>query len=49
VPFRAKVHYHAGRAYSSLGMTEESASQFERAASLDPKGNYGRLGKAAMP
>ena len=48
VPFRAKAHYHTGRAYSALGKTEDSASQFERAASLDPNGNYGRLGKAAM-
>jgi tetratricopeptide (TPR) repeat protein len=46
VPVRAKVHYHAGRAYASLGKREKSASQFERAGSVDPKGIYGRLGKA---
>jgi tetratricopeptide (TPR) repeat protein len=49
VPARAQVHYHAGRAWSALGKTEESASQFQRAASLDPHGNYGRLAKAATP
>jgi tetratricopeptide (TPR) repeat protein len=49
VPVRAHVYYHAGRAYSALGKTEESVSQFERAASLDPNGNYGRLAKAAVP
>jgi tetratricopeptide (TPR) repeat protein len=47
VPVRAKVHYHAGLAYSALRKTEESFSQFERAASLDPNGHYGRLAKAA--
>jgi tetratricopeptide (TPR) repeat protein len=49
VPVGAQVRYHAGRAYSALGDAEESASQFERAASLDPHGNYGRLAKAALP
>jgi tetratricopeptide (TPR) repeat protein len=49
VPVRAKVHHHAGRAYAALGKADESAREFERAASLDPKGNYGRLAKAAMP
>jgi tetratricopeptide (TPR) repeat protein len=49
VPVRAQVHYYAGRAYSALGKAEDSASQFERAASLDPNGNFGRLGKAAVP
>ncbi len=48
VPIRAQIHYHAGRAYSALGKTRESACEFERAAKLDPKGNYGRLAKAAM-
>jgi len=48
VPVRAKVHYHAGRVYASLGKREESTGQFERAARIDPKGIYGRLGKAAM-
>ena len=47
VPVRARVHYHAGRAYASLGKREEGAGQFERAASVDPEGIYGRLGKAA--
>jgi tetratricopeptide (TPR) repeat protein len=49
VPVRAELHYVAGRAYAALGKTEESAREFERAATLDPKGNYGRLAKAAMP
>jgi tetratricopeptide (TPR) repeat protein len=48
VPVRAQVHYYAGRAYSALGKTKEGASEFERAASVDPNGNYGRLGQAAM-
>lgn len=49
VPVRAKVHHHAGRAYAALGKTDESVREFERAASLDPKGTYGRLAKAAKP
>lgn len=49
VPTRARVLYCAGRAYSALGKSEESAQEFEAAASLDPKGNYGRLAKAAKP
>jgi tetratricopeptide (TPR) repeat protein len=49
VPVRAQVYYHAGCAYSALGKIEESASHFQRAARLDPYGNYGRLGKARIP
>jgi tetratricopeptide (TPR) repeat protein len=48
VPVWAKVHHHAGRAYAALGKTRESACEFERAAKLDPHGNYGRLAKSAM-
>ncbi len=47
-PVRAKVHFHAGRAYAALGRREESTGHFERAASVDPKGIYGSLGKVAM-
>lgn len=49
VPTRAELHYLAGRAFAALGKTDESAREFEHAATLDPKGNYGRLAKAAMP
>jgi tetratricopeptide (TPR) repeat protein len=49
VPVRAELHYLAGRAYAALGKSEESAREFERAAKLDPNGNYGRSAKAAMP
>jgi tetratricopeptide (TPR) repeat protein len=48
VPVRAQIHYHAGRAYSALGKTKASVWEFERAAKLDPHGNYGRLAKSAM-
>jgi tetratricopeptide (TPR) repeat protein len=48
VPVRAELEYHAGCAYAALGKTEESAWEFERAAKLDPHGNYGRLAKAAL-
>jgi len=49
VPVRAELHYLAGRAYAAQGKTDESAREFERAAKLDPHGNYGRSAKAAMP
>lgn len=46
-PIRAQLHYHAGRAYSALGRTADSVSHFSRAASCDPTGNCGRLGRSA--
>ncbi len=44
-PIRAQLHYHAGLAYRALGKTADSAIHFERAASVDPNGNFGRLGR----
>jgi tetratricopeptide (TPR) repeat protein len=47
-PVRANLHYHAGLACAALGKAEESAGHFERAVSVDPNGNFGRLAKAAQ-
>jgi tetratricopeptide (TPR) repeat protein len=44
----ALIHYYCGRAYVALGKTEQAVSEFECAARFDPKGNSGRLAKAAL-
>jgi tetratricopeptide (TPR) repeat protein len=46
-PVRAGLHYHAGRAYAVLGDPAGAAAEFERAAAIDPNGNFGRLGRMA--
>jgi tetratricopeptide (TPR) repeat protein len=46
-PVRAGLHYHAGCAYAALGDTAGAAAEFERAATIDPNGNFGRLGRSA--
>jgi tetratricopeptide (TPR) repeat protein len=48
VPVMAKLHYNAGRAWAAIGKTEQSVTELNRAAEIDPRGNTGRLAKAAM-
>jgi tetratricopeptide (TPR) repeat protein len=45
-PIRAEIHYHAARAYSALGKLGERETELDRAAEVDPKGNFGRLAAA---
>lgn len=47
-PALALVHYHAGRAYSALQMTEKSEEHFRQATEIDRKGTYGRMARAAI-
>jgi tetratricopeptide (TPR) repeat protein len=49
VPAMAEFHYHAGRAWAAVGNTEQSVTELSRAAEIDPRGNTGRLARAAMP
>jgi tetratricopeptide (TPR) repeat protein len=46
-PIRARLHFFASQAYSTLGNTAESTRHIQFAAEIDPLGNYGRLGQAA--
>jgi tetratricopeptide (TPR) repeat protein len=47
-PTLAKLHYHAGRAYSTLKMPEKSVYHFKQASGLDPQGSFGRLAREAL-
>jgi tetratricopeptide (TPR) repeat protein len=46
-PILGQLHYHAGRAYAALGISDRSVEHFEQAFAADPQGNYGRLARAA--
>jgi tetratricopeptide (TPR) repeat protein len=48
IPIRAELHYFAGHAYAALGNQSESQRHLHRALAVDPIGNYGRLGGAAL-
>ena len=48
IPIRVELHYFAGHAYAALGNQSESQRHLHRALEVDPIGNYGRLGGAAL-
>lgn len=43
----AELHYHAGRAYLALGLTEKAAEHLRKAEAADPQGNIARLARSA--
>lgn len=47
-PILGQVHYHAGRAYAALQMTEKGRDHFHQAAEIDPQGIFGRLARARL-
>jgi len=44
-PVLAELHYHAGRAYEALGISEKTREHFRQAIEADPKGIFGRLAR----
>jgi tetratricopeptide (TPR) repeat protein len=46
-PTLAELHYFAGYAHANLRNIAESRRHFQRAAKVDPLGNYGRLAESA--
>jgi len=44
----ARVHYHSGCAWAELGDLQASALQYQKAAKLDPQGEWGRAARAAL-
>ena len=45
-PTFAEVHYHAGRAYEALKITEKSRDHLRQAMEADPKGIWGSLAQS---
>lgn len=45
-PILAQIHYHAGKAYETLKMTEKAREHFRHAMEIDPQGIFGRLASA---
>ena len=44
----AQVHYHAGRAYLALHISDKSQEHFHRAAEVDPQGRFGRMARSTF-
>lgn len=42
-PILAQIHYHAGKAYETLKMSEKAREHFHQAVEVDPQGVFGRL------
>jgi tetratricopeptide (TPR) repeat protein len=47
-PVLAKVHYHAGRAYKTLKVSEKSQKHFGHSIEFEPNGVFGGLARAEM-
>ena len=44
----AQLHYHAGRAYHALQLSDRSREHFDRAAEIDPQGRFGRMARSTF-
>jgi tetratricopeptide (TPR) repeat protein len=44
----AQVHYHAGRAYLALQISDKSQEHFRRASEIDPQGRFGRMARSTL-
>jgi len=47
-PVLAQIHYHAGKAYEALRITQKTREHFRQAIEADPKGNSARLVRGAL-
>jgi tetratricopeptide (TPR) repeat protein len=45
----AQIHYHAGRAYVALHVSDKSREHLQRAAEIDPQGRFGRMARSTFP
>ena len=48
LPMRAKLHYHAARAYDALRNEERTKFHLQEASKFDPQGTFGRLARERL-